>query len=142
MIVLGCRGRLWCLPAIAAVFVGLAACVQTLPDQDRRVYATAPVAKVSADILWQDYLEDPVDADLRYWGKVIEVTGEITGVSLEGARAFLLFRQTESLGVQAWLLDDEAAEIMGAVGNGDRVTLKCFCEGRLEHVVLKSCIRP
>ena len=136
------RGCLWCLPAIAAVYVGLAACVQTLPDQDRRIYATAPVAKLSADILWAEYLADPVEADLNYWGKVIEVTGEVTGVSLEGDAAFLLLRQTEALGVQAWLLDDEAAEIMSAVGNGDRVTLKCFCEGRAEHVVLKSCIRP
>jgi hypothetical protein len=116
--------------------------VQTLPDQDRRIYATAPVAKLSADILWEEYLTDPVDADSRYWGRVIEITGEVTGVSLEGAPPLLLFGQTEALGVQAWLLEDEAAGIMDAFGTGDRVTLKCFCEGRDEHVVLKSCIRP
>jgi hypothetical protein len=142
MTLLGRRPRLSSLPVIASLCVGLAACVETLPDQDRRIYATAPAVKLSADILWEEYLEDAVAADLQYWGKVIEVSGEITGVSVEGSPPFLLFGQTEALGVQAWLLDDEAWEIMRAVGNGDRVTLRCFCEGRQEHVVLKSCIRP
>jgi hypothetical protein len=135
------RQWLWRAAALAAL-AAAAACADTLPDQDLRIYQTAPSAKLSADILWEEYQAEPQAADNRYWGRVVEITGEITSVSPEGSPPALLFGQDDALGVQARLLDDEAGAILHAVGPGDRVTLRCFCEGLTEHVVLKSCIRP
>ncbi len=115
-------------------------CAETLPDEDRRIYAAAPAEKLSADVLWKDYAADTEAANGRYWGKVIEMSGNITAVSSEPPHAFLLFGYEDQPGVRAVLLDDEAETIIATVKIGDRVTLRCYCEGFDEFVRLKSCI--
>jgi len=124
-----------------ALLGALAGCAGTLPEQDRRIYAATPVAKLSTDVLWKDYASDAAAADRQYWGKALEVSGNITAISSEPPLAFLTFAEAEQAGVRAELLDDESAAILEAVKVGDRVTLRCFCEGLDGTVRLKSCIR-
>ncbi len=119
----------------------LAGCAETLPEQDRRIYAATPAAKLSADVLWKDYQADSAAADRQYWGKALEVSGNITAISPAPPHAFLTFAEPDQAGVRAELLDDESAAILEAVKVGDRVTLRCFCEGLDGQVRLKSCIR-
>ena len=56
----------------------------------------------------------------------------------------ILFGQTEAFGVRAILLGDEAAGILKAAKLNERLTLRCFCEGKTAdgHIGLRSCIRP
>lgn len=140
----GRKRRAWRLLVIAPAVVAIAGCAQTLPQQDRRIYTAVPVAKLSADILWNEYSTDPVEADRRYWGKVLEVSGEVSARSPAGTEPFVMFAQSEDLGLVAWLLGDEAMAIMEEAELGRRMTLRCFCEGRGEdgNVRLKSCIQP
>jgi hypothetical protein len=119
-----------------------AACADTLPDQDLRILDAVPVAKVSADILWQEYEANAEAANARYWGKAVEVTGEVTSADSDGIDAYVLFGQTEDFGVRANALDDQAAAIVAAADVGERLTLKCFCAGLDGHVILKSCVLP
>jgi hypothetical protein len=118
----------------------LSACAQTLPEQDRRIYSTTPVAKLSADILSKDYQTDPVSADRQYWGKVLEVSGDVTATSTDGPHAEVIFGQETPPDVRATLLDDEVKGILEAARVGERITLRCFCEGVDDAVRLKSCI--
>jgi hypothetical protein len=130
-------------PLVRAVLVLCllaAGCAETLPDQDRRIYAATPASKLSADILWTDYAADAEAADRQYWGKVLEVSGNITAISTEPPHAFLLFGYGEEPGIRAVLLDDESEAIVATVKAGDRITLRCYCEGLDEFVRLKSCI--
>ena len=123
----------------------LAACVDRLPAEDRRITLAAPVAKLSASDLWQDYDKDAAAANRKYFGGSIEVTGKVTLVdSSQPSSTFVMFGQTETFGVRAILLGDEAAAIVKAAKVNDRLTLRCFCEGKgLDgHVSLRSCIRP
>ena len=130
-------------PAVGlALLIGLAGCAETLPEEDLRIYAATPASKLSADILWKDYQTDPAAADRQYWGQALEVSGNITAISSEPPHAVLTFGAGEQPGVRATLLDEEAAEIVAAVKVGDRITLKCFCEGLDGAVRLKSCINP
>jgi hypothetical protein len=122
------------------VLASLAGCAQTLPEQDRRIYATTPVAKLSADILAKDYQADPVSADRQYWGKVLEVSGEVTATSTDGPHADVIFGQEKPPDVRATLLDDEAKIILEAAKVGERITLRCFCEGADGDVRLTSCV--
>lgn len=123
--------------AFLAAFAG---CAETLPEQDRRIYAATPAAKLSADVLWKDYQADSAAADRQYWGKALEVSGNIAAISSAPPRAFLTFAEGDQAGVRAELLDDESAAILEAVKVGDRVTLRCFCEGLDGTVRLKSCV--
>jgi hypothetical protein len=128
---------------LMAVLAAAAGCARTLPEQDRRIYGEAPAAKLSTDVLWQDYTTDADAADRQYWGKAIEVSGNITAVTPAPPHVVLTFGQDDQPGVQATLLDDEAEAIASTIKVGDRITLRCYCEGLAEFVRLKSCIsRP
>ncbi len=74
---------------------------------------------------------------------MLEVSGNVTAVLLEPPHAILLFGYEDQPGIRATLLDDEAEAITARVTVGDRMTLRCYCEGFAEFVRLKSCIaRP
>ena len=121
------------------------ACVDKLPPEDRRITIVQPLAKLSASDLWDDYQKDNAAANRRYFGEAVEVSGKVTGIEQSGkGGAVVMFGQTETLGIRAILLGDQAADILKAAKVNERLTLRCFVEGRsLEgHVGLRSCIRP
>jgi hypothetical protein len=127
------------------LLVLLSGCVNTLPDQDRRIRVTPSVAKIPADFLWKEYQVDARAADRKYWGKAIEVSGTVTRAEANDSggpsRSYLFFGLTDPFGVRANLLDDDADEILKSTQPGQRVRLKCFCAGLNGHVVLKSCVK-
>ena len=120
-------------------------CVDRLPAEDRRITIVQPLAKLSAADLWNDYQKDSAAANRRYFGQVVEVSGKVTGIDQSAkGRAAVMFGQTEALGIRAVLLGDQEAEILKAAKVNERLTLRCFVEGRIleGHVGLRSCIRP
>jgi hypothetical protein len=128
--------------AVIAACAAGAACVDRLPDQDRRITVTPAVEKLTADDLWKDFQTDAAAARRRYWGKAIEVSGKVTRTDADDRPSpYVFFAQTEPYGVRANLLEDEAAAIIAEAQSGARIRLKCFCEGLDGNVVLKSCVR-
>ena len=122
-----------------------AGCTDRLPDQDRRILSTGVTAKLSTDILWKEYHADKRAADKKYWGKVVEITGKVTSVVQDPSTPpHIMFNpQPQSpAGVQASLLDDQAPATLAAAVVGQKLTLRCFCEGLATNVMLKSCIKP
>lgn len=123
----------------------LAACVDRLPQEDRRITIVQPLAKLSAADLWNDYQKDNAAANRRYFGEAVEVSGKVTGIETAAqGGAVVMFGQTETLGVRAVLLGDQEADVLKAAKVNERLTLRCFVEGRIleGHVGLRSCIRP
>lgn len=137
------RSRRSMLPSIvvsAAVAIA-AACVDSLPDQDRRILDAHPAAKLSTTQLWKAYTADAKAADKQYWGKVVEVTGKVWTVHPD-APASVMFVEQDPHGVRANLLDDQAAAILKDTTPGQLMTLRCYAAGFKDDVMLKSCIRP
>ena len=127
--------------SVLATLLLLAACVNRLPDQDLRIRTATPAAKLSAADLWADYQKDPRDADRRYWGRAVEISGPLSSTDVSNPAApALLFTQAGGRGVRARLLDEDAPAILKSAAVGQRVTLLCFCEGVSGDVILKSCI--
>jgi len=122
------------------------ACAEHLPDQDLRILQSLPSAKLSSDDLWKDFQKDPSAAQQQYFGKAVDVSGKITSLEADAAKVpNVFFGQTSGApGVRARLLDDKAAETLKDAKPGDRITLRCFCEGldEKQDVLLKSCIKP
>jgi hypothetical protein len=129
------------LAAVAALILS-ASCARTLPDQDRRIVSIAPDAKLSVDMLWRDFQAGAPEANRRYHGRALVVSGVVTRVNASATAASVFFAQAADRGVTANLLDDQAAAISKAAAPGQRLTLKCFCEGFDGNVILKSCVRP
>lgn len=123
---------------------GSAGCTDRLPDQDLRILVAQPSAKLSAPDLWKDYQADPAAAGRRYFGKAIDISAVITSVDPSPATAHIYFAQTSENGVRGLLLDERIVETTKDLKAGDRITLRCFCEGidARKDVLLKSCIRP
>jgi hypothetical protein len=119
----------------------MAACADKLPDQDRRITQAAPAAKLSVDLLWKDYQADRAAADRKYWGKAVDISGKVTSVET-AAPSRVIFQMQAAQGVEARLLDDQAAAILASAVVGERITLRCYCAGLSGSVILTSCIRP
>ena len=135
--------------ALAVVVVAafaLSGCAEHVPDQDLRILAvTTPGAKLSADDLWKDFQRDPSAARRQYFGQSLDVSAKITSFEADLKKVpHIFFGQSGAPGVRARLLDDRAAETVKDLKVGDRITLRCFCEGLddKQDVVLKSCIKP
>ena len=117
------------------------ACGPAVSDHDNRIFATPASIKLSAMDLSAAYLSDAGAADGRYRGRVLEVSGVIDKVHPGGASLMLVGGDKGPL-VEASLHEDVAAEMLKTVADGQRVTIKCFCEGLDQHVRLKSCVTP
>jgi tRNA_anti-like len=137
---------------VAAVIGTAVGCMDRLPDEDLRILIASPSARLSATILWDEYSADTNAADRAYWGKAIIVTGIVTEVRgmidpATGVRhELVLFGQADAHGIQARLLDEQSGAIMSGLETGQRLSLKCYCEGRPADlggdVLLKSCVTP
>jgi hypothetical protein len=130
------------MAVVAAIVLGGISCARTLPDQDRRIMSVVPGAKLSTDVLWKDFQADGPGATRRYHGQAVIVSGVVTRVDHAGPSATIFFASGKDRGILAHLLDDDAAAIAKSATPGDRLTLKCFCEGLDGNVVLKSCVKP
>ena len=137
------RFSLGCLVSLALCLV---ACAEHVPDQDLRILSAPPAAKLSADDLWKDFQRDPSAARRQYFGKAIDVSSRITSIEPDPKKVPHIFfgQPGGGAGVRARLLDDRAVDTLKDTKPGDRITLRCFCEGldEKQDVVLKSCIKP
>jgi hypothetical protein len=121
-----------------------AGCVDRLPDQDLRILTATAVAKLPVDALVGDYRADRGAADRQYWGKPIEVSGEVSATRESPTGPVLVFVDKSGAEiVEAMLLADQAKAIVDAVGQSKRIRLKCYCDGLgTTSVQLKSCVLP
>ena len=132
--------------ALLLLLAAAAGCAKTLPDQDRRIALATPVTKTTTEILLKEYRDNPAEATRKYFGQAVELAGNVTAVGT-GANnhSFVMFEQKDppaGQGVQANLLDDQAAEIVAANIIGSRLRLKCFADGLAGNLILRSCVRP
>jgi len=135
----------------AASLLALAiACVDALPAQDLRITEATPVAKTSVELLVQEYATNAADANRRYFGKAVEVTGNVARTVAQSTAGlpghslvFTLKANPEQTALTAHLLDDRAAAIVAAVTTTPRITLRCFADKpNGTEVVLRSCVTP
>ncbi|GMV21084.1 MAG: hypothetical protein AMXMBFR57_10330 [Acidimicrobiia bacterium] len=129
---------------IALVIACAAACAQTLPEHDNRIFTAAPVAKLSAADLVKAFTADPDAARRRFVGEAIEVSGVVRVLpeNVAQSRQFQLHAGDTDPQVQISLHEDRAEAIAKTLNPGQRLTLRCFCEGLSTHVQLKSCVVP
>ena len=121
------------------VMTGLVGCGPAVSDHDNRIFAATASVKLSASDLSIAYASDAGAADARYRGRVMEVSGVVTKVQPVPA-AVMLAGGEKGPQVEASLHEDVAAELLKTVADGQRITIKCFCEGLDQRVRLKSCV--
>jgi hypothetical protein len=135
------RGRISGVLALGACLSFPPACSDSRPDQDLRIIEARPVERLSAALLWQDFQTQRDAAERTYNGNAVTITGEAARAGTDDEGRPYVFFALEGGGIFAYLLNDRTAEVIAALQEESRVSLKCFCDGFDDrHVVLKSCI--
>jgi hypothetical protein len=117
------------------------ACGPAVSDHDNRIFATPASIKLSAVDLSAAYSSAIGAADGKYRGHVLEVSGVVDKAPPGGGKVMLKGAEKGPL-VEASLHEDIAGELLKTMADGQRVMLKCFCEGLNQTVRLKSCVAP
>jgi hypothetical protein len=108
-------------------------------DHDNRIFSSPASVKLSATDLSASYAANKGDADGRYRGRVLEISGIVASVVEPSAVIVMAGVEPQ---VRASLHEDTSEELLKTVSAGQRITLKCFCEGLDGQVGLKSCVAP
>ncbi len=123
------------------LLAGSTACAPSVSDHDNRIFAAPAAVKLSARDLSAAYTTDRAGADDRYRGRVIKISGVVKNLQ-PGATVLTLAAGDEGQIVEASLHADAASAVLRTLADGQRATLKCFCEGFDRRVRLKSCVAP
>jgi hypothetical protein len=126
---------------IAWFVAGATACAPSVSDHDNRIFASPASVKLSAVDLSSAYATDARAADGRYRGRAVEVSGVIRGVRPESS-VLSMTGADAGPAIEASIHEDVSAQVLKTVAEGQRMTLKCFCEGLDQQVRLKSCVMP
>lgn len=91
---------------------------------------------LSADELFNAFDLDETKASLLYLDKVIEVVGEVVRVKNSESQSNVILKATNALAGGINCSFDDSKMSMEV---GDKVIVKCLCQGYLMHVVMNNC---
>ena len=98
------------------------------------------VVAVTVDDLNKDYSKDPVSADTKYKGKVIEVSGKVIKVTKlpRGGSTVELAGAAGSASVDC-SFEESAAGKLGKLAAGQKATIRGTCTGKVGTTTLEKC---
>ena len=101
--------------------------------------SNASVIDVTATQLFKDYDANEVNADDKYKGKVLRVTGTIStiGKDILDTPYIAFATSNEIMSVQC-MFDDTG--ILGSLRKGQKLTVRCKGDGKLGNVILRGCM--
>jgi hypothetical protein len=95
---------------------------------------------IDADSLYHQYQLDEHSADVKYMGKVIEVTGKLVEIQHSGnAEIWIVSAQPGGGGINCQMFPGAKPELMPKPG--ETVRLKGRCTGFLMDVNLSDCVQ-
>lgn len=111
-------------------------------ENAQRVKSSEPSVAISSVQLYAQYKANEVEADNKYKGKVLAVTGVVGNIGKDILdQAYVLISSGDALGmlgVQCFFNKSEEQNF-GSLRTGQQVTIKGRCDGKLGNVFLKDC---
>lgn len=92
---------------------------------------------MTAVALYDDYIQNEVNADKKYLDKIISVTGNVVGVQQQQGTVIQLQAGNEMGGVNCRLVGQDKIDTTGMIKR--QITLKGRCTGFLMDVNLVDC---
>lgn len=96
----------------------------------------APDISVPASDLYKAFVADENAANQRYNDKVVQVNGEVRGITKEGGRTTVSLETGDALGAVLCEFGEDAPPTFA---DKDTVTIKGFCAGYNLDVLLQRC---
>ena len=135
--------KIFLVIAIVVAVVGLSAVYYIFNMPHRNVEDEAPAYTIEASILFDEYNADENATNVKYGDQVLQVTGDIAELSIEGYQVSITLND-EMEGINCSLDSvaiDQNKELIGQLKIGDNITLKGKCDGfdMIMGVVLTRC---
>lgn len=102
----------------------------------------SPEYKLNAKNLFSEFSDDETTANLKYLGKIVELTGKVAAVKISDNQTAVVL-EDEFFGVRTYL--DSAfcatnSQILTAINAGQTVTIRGQCDGILSDVVISRAV--
>lgn len=99
---------------------------------------SSPDFILSVADLYEEYEADETAADAKFIGKIIEITGTIDSVDEDQKNSQKIIMSTgDPLSeIQCEMSEKNIVK----VNNGEEITLRCICTGKLMDIVLNKCV--
>lgn len=94
---------------------------------------------ISADKIQSDFSTNENLANSNYLEKIIEVSGEISELTLENKKGIITLKTNDDFGSVLCHLSDNSTQKMNTLKVGKSVRLKGICTGYLMDVILVKC---
>ena len=97
-----------------------------------------PDFELTANALYDSFELDEATSLIKFEGKVLQVSGEVSKVKLSDSTLSVILMADNAIvgGVNCSLRDIDAK-----ISKGDKVTIKGRCQGYLMNVVMTNCIK-
>lgn len=101
-----------------------------------------PEYKLSAKNLFSEFSDDETTANLKYLGRIVELTGKVTEVKISDNQTAVVL-EDEFFCVRTYLDSVFCAtnsQILTAISPGQTVTIRGQCDGILSDVVISRAV--
>ena len=118
------------------VILAAVAIAYRLYNKPHRSAADETAVSINAAALAAAYEKDEAGSNKRYLGKVLQVAGTVSDVSVnQQHKTVVILTGSDMSGVQCTLLEEAPG-----IKKGNTITIKGFCAGFLTDVILDRCI--
>lgn len=124
---------------LAVAGIGIGYYMWNKPHQN--IAKTKPAHTLAATSLVDAYQADEAAANDKFLGQVIEVSGEVTKVSMNAdGTSQVMLKSNDLLASVTGNLQESEASYVESLKAGDQVTIKGECTGMLMDVILERCV--
>lgn len=95
--------------------------------------------KLASAVLWNEYEENEVNADTKYKGKILEVTGMIDNIGTDITNTlYITLEGDDFVGSIQCFFNDKYKSDVAKLTKGQKVTIRGRCEGKFLNVLVKD----
>lgn len=129
--------------AVVGLVIGLSTVYYVFNKPHRNVEGEAPSYTIEANALYTEYSNNEEASNLKFADKVVQVTGEIAELSVEGYQVSIVLNdgmEGVSCALDSTAIDQKKA-LIKSLEIGDNISLKGKCDGfdMIMGVVLTRC---
>jgi hypothetical protein len=125
---------------LLGIIAGAAVYYYTQRDSRNDIKYQKAEEEITANALYEFYRADEDQANDRFLGKVISVSGQIEAIDQENGKTTISINTGDPLSAVVCEMNTSIQSDFSDIGEGDQISLKGECSGKLIDIILVNCI--
>lgn len=110
-------------------------------DKEKKTKSGKVAATLTADALYRAYKANEVQADSKYKGKVLKVSGVVDGIGKDMLdKPYVSLKTSSPIMTVQCFFSKSHLKTLGNLKKGQELTVKGVCDGKLGNVMLRGCV--